>query len=134
MSRITAGTPESLVTVNRILRSRLFSSTMGNEQAPLASFFANTAMDGAVPPRIFGSTVIFTRVVAPQWILLLPRFLTISKPSRHRGFDPPLSLASRCLPPPSHCSKSLHRDILSTVFLSVFTNPSRLDRRPRLYY
>lgn len=83
--------PESLLAVNRIVPSDRvpFSPTMENEQAPPTSFSADTALDDAAPRRIFRSTVIFTRVVAPQWILLLPRLLTISKPSRHRGFDPP---------------------------------------------
>lgn len=110
---------------NRSFQSHLFFSWMENELASL-SFFANTALDGAAPCRIFRSTVIFTRVVAPQWILLLPRLLTISKPSRHRGFDPSPPYPIPCYSLfDSHCSKSLHRDPLLCFFYPYL--PIRLD-------
>lgn len=113
----------SLVAVNRIVRFNrtfFFFSWMENELASL-SFFANTALDGAAPCRIFRSTVIFTRVVAPQWILLLPRLLTISKPSRHRGFDPSPPYLIPCYSLfDSHCSKSLHRDPLLCFFIRIY--------------
>ena len=95
--------------------------------------------------RIFRSTVIFTRVVAPQWILLLPRLLTISKPLRHPWFWSAHPLLP--LPPWAyhsalrlcHCSKSLYREPLHCFLFFffffpslVFTNSSRFDRRPRL--
>lgn len=118
---------ELLVGVNRIVRFNrtFFFSWMENELASL-SFFANTALDGAAPCRIFRSTVIFTRVVAPQWILLLPRLLTISKPSRHRGFDPSPPYPIPCYSLfDSHCSKSLHRDSLLCFFYPYL--PIRLD-------
>ena len=76
--------------------------------------------------RIFRSTVIFTRVVAPQWILLLPRLLTISKPLRHPWFWSAHPLLP--LPPWAyhsalrlcHCSKSLYREPLHCFLFFFF--------------
>ena len=111
--------PESLVAVNRIVPSDRvsFSPTMENEQAPPppASFPADTALDDAAPRRIFRSTVIFTRVVAPQWILLLPAIVNDFEALAASRFSSP-SQALHPSPFATHCSKSLHRDILSSVF------------------
>lgn len=81
---------ELLVAINRVVRFDHTLFFLNGKRAGFPLVFREYGTGRCCSARrIFRSTVIFTRVVAPQWILLFPRLLTISKPSRHRGFDPP---------------------------------------------
>lgn len=110
---------------SRLFRCHLFFFLNENEPTPSSFFREYGTGRCCFAQNIQIDSYIHTRGRTSMGFLLLPRLLTISKPSRHRGFDPPPS------PPTpfcstardslfgSYCSKSFHRDPLH-CFFSLF--------------